>query len=74
MCAIDLDPHMLALVREKTVVLGRSCGSRTELRMTPEQVRTIIEPGGFRLERVLELPPYHYGAVFRKTGWTGEKT
>jgi hypothetical protein len=33
--------------------------------MTPEQTRAVVEPAGFKLETVVELPPYHYGAVFR---------
>ncbi|OFC31302.1 MAG: class I SAM-dependent methyltransferase [Acidithiobacillus caldus] len=51
--------------REETPVLGQACGPRTELRMTPEQVRAVVEPSGLRLDRVVELPPYHYGALFR---------
>ena len=34
------------------------------MRMSPEQTRTVVEPAGFTLERLVELPPYHYGAVF----------
>ena len=52
--------------REKTTVLGKPRGPRTELRMTPETVRALVEPAGFRLERIVELPPYHYGALFRR--------
>ncbi len=52
------------LPREQTTVLGKPRGPRTELRMSPAQVRAAVEPAGFSLERVVELPPYHYGAVF----------
>lgn len=52
--------------REETVVLGQPRGPQTELRMSPEAVRRVVEPGGFTFERLVELPPYHYGAVFRK--------
>lgn len=52
--------------REKTPVLGQPRGPRTELRMSPEQVRAAVEPAGFRLETVVELPPFHYGAIFCK--------
>ncbi len=50
--------------REDTTVLGEPRGPGTEMRMTPEQVREAVEPAGLELERVAELPPYHYGAVF----------
>ncbi len=51
--------------RERTTVLGKPRGPRTEMRMSPERVRAVVEPAGFRLVHVVELPPYHYGAVFR---------
>jgi SAM-dependent methyltransferase len=54
------------LPREKTPVLGQPRGPRTELRMSPEQVCAVVQPAGFERERVVELPPYHYGAMFRK--------
>ncbi|MBU2763362.1 class I SAM-dependent methyltransferase [Acidithiobacillus sp. VAN18-1] len=54
--------------REETPVLGQARGPRTELRMTPEQVRTVVEPAGFRQVDVITLPPYHYGALFRLRG------
>lgn len=50
--------------REKTTVLGEPRGPATEMRMSPERTRAVVEPAGFELERVVELPPYHYGAVF----------
>jgi SAM-dependent methyltransferase len=56
-----------SLPREKTVVLGEPRGPKTEMRMAPEQVRAVVEPAGFEWERLVELPPYHYGALFRKT-------
>ncbi|MEB8476788.1 methyltransferase domain-containing protein, partial [Acidithiobacillus ferriphilus] len=54
--------------RVETPVLGQARGPRTELRMTPEQVRAVVEAAGLRLDRVVELPPYHYGALFRLPG------
>ena len=36
--------------------------------MSPDDVRSVVEPAGFMLKRVVELPPFHYGAVFRKVG------
>lgn len=52
------------LPREETVVLGEPRGPRTELRMSPDDVRAVVEPAGFALERIVELPPFHYGAIF----------
>jgi SAM-dependent methyltransferase len=49
--------------REETMVLGQPRGPRTEMRMEPDEVAAIVEPAGFELSRVVELPPYHYGAV-----------
>lgn len=51
--------------REETPVLGEPRGPRTEMRMTPEQTGAAVEPAGFRLHELVELPPYQYGAVFR---------
>jgi protein-L-isoaspartate O-methyltransferase len=50
--------------REETPVLGEPRGPRTELRMSPEQTIATIELAGLRSAFVVELPPYHYGAVF----------
>lgn len=52
--------------REETTVLGQPRGPRTDMRMTPDDVAGIIKPSGLRLERVVELPPYHYGTIFEK--------
>jgi len=52
--------------REETAVLGKPRGPRTELRMTPEDVRQVVEPAGFKLVEVVEVGPYHYGVVFIK--------
>ena len=51
--------------REETPVLGELRGPRTEIRMTPEQTRAVVEPAGLKLDETVDLPPYHYGAVFR---------
>ncbi|MCT7304398.1 class I SAM-dependent methyltransferase [Enterobacter hormaechei] len=53
--------------REQTPVLGKPRGPGTELRMSPEQTRATVEPAGFTLEALIELPPYHYGAIFIRT-------
>jgi SAM-dependent methyltransferase len=54
------------LPREETTVLGQPRGPKTEMRMTPDEVAVAVEPAGLALARVVELPPYHYGAVFKK--------
>lgn len=51
--------------REETVVLGSPRGPATEMRMSPAQVRKVVESAGFEHSDTVELPPYHYGAVFR---------
>jgi len=60
--------------RERTAVLGKPRGPRTEMRMSPDDVRLVVEPAGFTLERVVELPPFHYGAVFRVVELRGHDT
>jgi SAM-dependent methyltransferase len=50
--------------REQTTVLGEPRGPRTELRMPPKKTIEDCEAGSLSLARVVEVPPYHYGAVF----------
>jgi ubiquinone/menaquinone biosynthesis C-methylase UbiE len=52
--------------REETVVIEQPRGPKTEMRMEPNDVAAIIKPAGLLLSRIVELPPYHYGAVFQK--------
>ena len=59
--------NWLPLARSETCVLGQPRGPRTELRMSPEQTRKAVEVAGFEREAQLELPPFHYGIIFRKT-------
>ena len=54
--------------REETVVLGQPRGPRTEMRMEPEEVARAVELVGLHRSRMVELPPYHYGAIFGKPG------
>lgn len=51
--------------REQTTVLGQPRGPKTDMRMEPWDVAETIEPAGFTLTDVIELPPYHYGAIFQ---------
>ena len=52
--------------REETVVLAQPRGPRTEMRMSPAAVQVVVEPAGLKLKRVVEMPPYHYAAIFGK--------
>ncbi len=52
------------LPREQTTVSGQARGPRTEMRMSPERVRAVVVPAGLELERVIEIPPYHYAVLF----------
>ena len=52
--------------REKTPVLGEPRGPRTELRLSPEQTIATVRPSGLELVEVVNVPPYHYGAIFRR--------
>jgi ubiquinone/menaquinone biosynthesis C-methylase UbiE len=52
--------------REETMVLGEPRGPKTELRMTPEETIESVEPSGLRSAGPVEVPPYHYGAIFEK--------
>ena len=51
--------------REETMILGEPRGPATGLRLTPEKTVEFAEAAGLRLARIVELPPYHYGAVFQ---------
>jgi SAM-dependent methyltransferase len=50
--------------REETVILGEPRGPKTELRLSPQQTIDAVESSGLKLAQLVELPPYHYGAVF----------
>ena len=52
------------LPREETTVLDQPRKPSSELRMSPERTRAVVEPTGFTLETLIELPPYHDGAIF----------
>ena len=53
-----------ALPREQTSVLGQPRGPKTEMRMSPKDVRVAVEPVGLAFESLIELPPFHYAAIF----------
>ena len=52
--------------REETTVLGEPRGPRTDLRLSPAQTIKDTQAGGLKLARMVEVPPYHYGAIFQR--------
>ncbi len=54
------------LPKEQTVILGQPRGPLSSMRMAPQSVRDVVEPAGFNLGEIVEMPPYHYGAIFVK--------
>ncbi len=52
--------------REETTVLGQQRGPKTEMRMEPAEVAAALQPVGFKPVGVIELPPYHYAALFER--------
>lgn len=54
--------------REETVILGEPRGPTTELRLSPEQTIKAVEAGGMKFDYLVDIPPFHYGAVFGPAG------
>ena len=52
--------------REETKILGEPRGPATAMRMTPEATAAVVEPAGLKLHEIVNVPPYHYGAIFEK--------
>ena len=52
--------------REETTLLGEPRGPKTELRLSPEQTQEDVEQSGLRLIKLVDVSPYHYGAVFQR--------
>lgn len=52
--------------REETKVLGEPRGPKTELRLSPSQTIDSVAAGGLASVSIIELPPYHYGAIFER--------
>jgi protein-L-isoaspartate O-methyltransferase len=53
--------------REETPILGEPRGPKSELRMSPEETTKSVEGVGLKFIKVVEVPPYHYGAVFQRS-------
>ena len=54
--------------REETPILGEPRGPKTELRMSPEETIKSVEGRGLKFTKIVEVPPYHYGVVFNRSG------
>jgi ubiquinone/menaquinone biosynthesis C-methylase UbiE len=53
--------------RGETTILGEPRGPGTELRMAPDQTVSSVVQSGLCLRHIIEIPPYHYGAIFERT-------
>ena len=53
--------------REETPVLGEPRGPKTELRMSSEETINSVGGRGLKFVKAVEVPPYHYGAVFQRS-------
>ena len=53
--------------REGTIILGEPRGPKTELRLTPEKTIEAVKIGGLTFSMLIEIPPYHYGAIFERS-------
>ena len=51
---------------EKVCECGVPRGPATELRMSPQETILSVQEGGLQYVKTVEIPPYHYGAVFRR--------
>ena len=54
--------------RDETPILGEPRGPKTELRMAPEETIKSVEAGGLKFVKIVEIPPYHYGVIFQRSG------
>jgi hypothetical protein len=71
--AIDIDPDLLDVSPHRLSESGvTNCdyveprGPSTESRLSPEQTIEAVESAGLKLAHLVEVPPYHYGAVFEQ--------
>ena len=53
--------------RERTTILGEPRGPKTELRLTPEKTIESVKVDGLKFSMLIEIPPYHYGAIFERS-------
>jgi len=48
-------------------VLGEPRGPKTELRLSPAQTVEAVVAGGLKHLGTIEVPPYHYSALFERS-------
>lgn len=62
-----------AIPRETTIVAGEQRGPPTDLRLAPDETRTIVETAAdVTLVQQIDLPPYHYALVFERETVSGQ--
>jgi SAM-dependent methyltransferase len=52
--------------REETKILGEPRGPATEVRVTLEEAVAAVQSSGLAFQRSIEVPPYHYAALFKR--------
>lgn len=52
---------------EETPVRGEPRGPPAEVRTTPRETRSVVEPAGFDVRAEVDLQPHHYGMVFGRS-------
>jgi ubiquinone/menaquinone biosynthesis C-methylase UbiE len=52
--------------REQTMVLGEPLGPKTDLRLSAAQTTEAVVAGGLTYAGTIEVPPYHYAALFER--------
>ena len=50
--------------REETIVLNQPRGPKTEMRMSPEVLSSMLITSGFSLEKIVEVSDFHYASIF----------
>ena len=50
--------------REETTILGEPRGPKTQLRLSAEETTEAAEASGLTRALLIEVPPYHYAAIF----------
>jgi len=53
--------------REETTILGEPRGPESELRISPSRTIEAVKPSGLIFQQTVEIPLYHYGAVFQNS-------
>jgi ubiquinone/menaquinone biosynthesis C-methylase UbiE len=68
------DPARLAMAVKAVLkpggrfaILGEPRGPKTELRLTPEKTIEAVKIDGLKFSMLIEIPPYHYGAIFERS-------